>query len=74
MAIYIQCTFHKIPSIGYKVMAEDDKKTLKFGQSKDNNSSISDDTMVKLHVHYHIMVICIHFKFHEIPSMLPSYD
>ena len=39
MAIYIKCKFHEIPSIAYKVMAEDGKKSLKFWQSKGNNSS-----------------------------------
>ena len=36
--IYIQYKFHEIPSIAYKVMAEDGKKSLKFWQSKGNNS------------------------------------
>ena len=44
IVIYIQCKFHEIQSIGYLVMAEDGKKSLKFRQSKGNNSSITDGT------------------------------
>ena len=47
LVIYIQYKFHEIPSIGYKVKAEDEKKSMKFRQSKGNNSSITDDTLVK---------------------------
>ena len=43
-------------------------KSLKFRQSKGNNSSISDDTLMKHHVHNYTMVIYIHFTFHEFPS------
>ena len=32
-----------------------------------NNSSISDDTLMKLHVRNHTMAIYIHNKFHKIP-------
>ena len=34
MVIYIQYKFHEIPSIGYKVMAEDGKKYKKLGNQK----------------------------------------
>ena len=40
---------------------------LKCRQSKGNNSSITDYTLMKLHVHNHTMVIYIQYKFHEIP-------
>ena len=32
-------------------MAEDGNKSLKFRQSKGNNSAITDDTPIKLHMH-----------------------
>ena len=50
-------------------MAEDGKKSLSFRQSKGDNSTITHDTLMKLHVHNHIMVIYIQYKFHEIPSV-----
>ena len=50
-------------------MAEDGKKSLKFRQSKDNNSAIRDNTLMKLHVHNLTMVIYIRYKFHKIPSI-----
>ena len=59
MVIYIKCKFHEIPSISYKVIAEDGKKSLKFWQSKGNNSSITDDTQMKLHMYNHQLVIYI---------------
>ena len=44
------------------------EKSLKFRQSKGNNSSITDDTLMKLYVHNHTMVfIYIQYKFHNIP-------
>ena len=46
-----------------------EKKLLKIRQSKDKNSSIIDNTLMKLHMHNHTMVIYIHYKFHEIPSI-----
>ena len=49
MAIYIQYKFHEIPSIGYNFMTEDGRKSLKFRQSKGNNSSITDEPLVKPH-------------------------
>ena len=58
--------FHEIPSTGYLDMDED-KKSLKFRLSKGNNSSITDDTLMKLHMHN--IVIYIQYKFHEIPSI-----
>ena len=50
-------------------MAEDAKKSLKFRQSKGNNSYITDDTMMKRHLHNHIMVIYIQYNFDKIPSI-----
>ena len=54
-----QHKFHESPSIGYLVMAEDRKKSLKFRQSKGTSSSITDDTLIKLQMHNdnHTMVI-----------------
>ena len=64
MVIYIQYKFQEISFIGYLVMAEDrKKKSLKFGQSKGDNSSITHDTLRKLNVHNHTMVIYIQYKF-----------
>ena len=48
-------------------MAEVEKQILKFRQSKGNNSFITDDTLVKLRVHNHNMVLYIQYTFHEIP-------
>ena len=39
MFIYIQYKFQEILSLGYLVMAEDTKKSLKFRQSKGNSCS-----------------------------------
>ena len=64
--LYIQYKFHETPSLGYLVMTEDGKKSLKFRQSKGNNSSITDDTMMKLIMHNNTMVIYIQYKFQEI--------
>ena len=50
-------------------MAEDGKKSLKFRQSKGNNSTITDDIPIKLHVHILTMVIYIQYMFHEISSI-----
>ena len=69
MVIYIQFKFQEISFIGYLVMAEDWKKSMKFRQSKGHNSSITQNTLMKLHMHNHTMVIYIQFKFHEIPSI-----
>ena len=49
MYMYTQYKLHEIPSIGYLVMAEDRKKSLKLSQSKGNNSAITDDTLVEHH-------------------------
>ena len=70
MVIKIKYKFHEIPKVANKVMAEDEKNTLKFRQLKGNNSSITDDTLMKLHVHNHTMVIYIQFTFHEIPFII----
>ena len=68
MFIYIQYKFHETQSIGYKVMALDRKKSLKFRQSKDNNSSITNNKLENIHVNNHTMIIYnIQYKFHEIP-------
>ena len=50
-------------------MAEDRKKSFKFRQSKGNNSAITDDTPIKLHMHNPTLIIYIQYKFHEIPSI-----
>ena len=69
MLINIQYKFQEISLIGYLGMAEDGKKSLKFRQSKGDNSIITHDTLKQLHVHNLIMVIYIQYKFHEIPSI-----
>ena len=66
---YIQFKFHEIPSIAEKVMAKDGKTSLKFWQSKGNNSSITDVNLMKLHMRNHTIVIYIQYKLHEIPSI-----
>ena len=48
LVIYIQYKILEIPFIGYLVMAEDGAKPLTYRQSKDNNSSITDDTIKNL--------------------------
>ena len=48
-------------------MAEDGKKSLKYRQSKGNNSAITDNIPIKLHIHNLTMVIYI--QFHELPSI-----
>ena len=67
ITIYIKCKFHEIPSIAYKVRADDRKKPLKIWQSKGNSSSVSNDTVMNFHVHKH--VIDIQYKFHKIASI-----
>ena len=69
MSIYIQYKLHDIPSISYKITVDDGKKSLKFRQSKGNNSSITNVTLMKLNLHNYTMVINIQYKFHEIPSI-----
>ena len=61
MVLYIQYKFGDIPLIGNLVIVEDRKKSLKFRQSKGNNYSITEDTLTKLHVHNHTMVISIQY-------------
>ena len=48
-------------------------KSLKFKQSKDNNSSISGDILMKLHVHHQTIVLYIQYKFDVIPSIEDIY-
>ena len=43
------------------------EKSSKFRQSNGNNSSITNYTLMKLHMHKHTMVINLQYKFHEIP-------
>ena len=43
---------------------------MKFKRAKGNNSSITNDTLMKLHVHNHTIAIYIQHKFHEIPSIV----
>ena len=45
------------------------EKSLKFRQSKGNNSAITDNTLMKLCVHNHTMVVYIQYKLHETPSI-----
>ena len=40
---------------------------MKLRQSKGNNSPLTDDTPIKLHMHNLTMVIYIPYKFYEIP-------
>ena len=68
MVIYIQHKFHEIPSIGYLVMAED-KTNVKLRESKGNNSAITDDTPINLHVHNLNMVIYIQYQFHVLSQL-----
>ena len=45
------------------------EKSLKFRQTKGNNSSTTDDILTKLYMHNYIMVIYTQYKFHESPSI-----
>ena len=67
MVIYTQYKFHEILSIGYLVMAKDGKKNHwnLDNQPAGNNSSIFDDTLMKLHVNNHTMVVYIQYEFYE---------
>ena len=66
MLIYIQNKFHEIPSLCYLVMAVDGK-SLTLRQSKDNNSSVTDDTLMKLNEHHYGHIFSIKFKkFHSL--------
>ena len=49
-----------------KLFAEDGK-SLKFRQTKGNYSTSTDDSLIKLYMHRHNMVIFTQYKFHEIP-------
>ena len=69
MVIYIQYKFHEIPSIGLLVMTED-RKTLRFKQSKGNKSSIAEDTLVKRHVPNHIMPYILSISFMKLHSLV----
>ena len=42
---------------------------MKFMQSKGNDSAITDDTPLKLHMYHFTIAIHIKYKFHEIPSI-----
>ena len=46
-------------------MAEEGKKPTEI-KAKGDNSSITEDTLMKLHVQNHTMVIYIEYKFQEI--------
>ena len=69
IVLYIQRKFYEIPSIGYQVIAEDRKKTLKFRQSKGNSYATTNDIPIKLYKHNFIITIYIHHKFHECLSI-----
>ena len=56
---YTQYEFHESPFTAYQVIAENGKKSLKCRQSKGNNSSLIENTLMKLHVHNHTMLIYI---------------
>ena len=47
-------------------MAED-KKIIEI-LAKGNNSSTTDENLIKLYMHHHNMVICTQYQFNEIPS------
>ena len=47
-------------------MVEDGKGSLKFNQSKGDNSCITNDTLIKLNVHNNTVVIYIQYMFQEI--------
>ena len=57
----------KFHPFGYLVMVEDGKKTFRFRQSKDNNSFVSNVTLMELHVHNQTIVIYIQYKFQDNP-------
>ena len=64
----IQFSFMKFHPLFKKLWLRTENE-LKFRQSKDNNSSLSSDTLSKLHMHNHTIVIYIQYKFHEIQSI-----
>ena len=45
------------------------EKALEFRQSKGNNSAITDEVAINLHVHKPNIVMCIQYKLYEILSM-----
>ena len=45
------------------------EKIIKILQSKGNNSCKTSDTLMKLHVHNHTIVIYIQYKLNEISSV-----
>ena len=63
IVIYIQYNLQDISIIGYLVMAGYAKKSLKFRQSRGDNSCITNETPIELHVHNHTMVIYIKYNF-----------
>ena len=72
MVIYIQYKFQEISFIGHLVMAAENRKIkLIFRQTKGDNTSITHDTLMKLHMHSHTIVIYIYiqYKFNDIPSI-----
>ena len=71
MVIYSQYKFHEILSIIHRLPSHGWvlKKSLKFRQSKGNNSAITDDTQIKLHLHNLTIAIYIQYKFHEVSSI-----
>ena len=67
IVIYIQYKFNNLPSILTKLWLRMEKIIEK--SIKGNNSSITDDTLIKLYMHIHTIVIYIQYKFHEILSV-----
>ena len=55
-------SFNEIPSFGYLGKVEDRKNSLIFRQLKGNNSSMNDDTLLKLNMHSNTIVIYIQYK------------
>ena len=62
---------YEIPLFAYLFMAYEGKKSLKFRQTKSNNSSPTDDILMKLYVNYQTMAIYTQYKFQEIQE-IPS--
>ena len=69
MIIYIQYTYHEVPYIVYLVIDEDGKNSLIFRQTKGNYSSITNDILMKFHMHNHTLVIFVLYKFNESTSI-----
>ena len=65
LVIYIQ---NKL-SIGYLVIAEDEKNHLNLGKPKGNNSALTDATLIKFHMYNLTIIIYIQYTFYEIPSI-----